>query len=289
MMNYSALIQNRKTFHEFMDKKVSLAALKSIRTHYRHDVHRLIPEIKTQLYLFGSDAQAALEGAAGYNHYLIGAPQYMVLLSEKHPHAYLNAGFMMEDLILKLVDMGLDSSYLTFTDSEKVKSALNIDSHLEVAAIAAFGYGKKSVKRMQLNINSMSDIDIVAKRQYMEPKHSIYDLAYLGVWGNSHQLDEYIGFYDDMLWEALYAVTLAPSYLNRQAYGFLLHDGCVSLVSKPDAYNTPIDRDLSLGIALLHFTVVAQARAANLHWHFQGDSGRLNLPKDHQLIATSSL
>lgn len=288
-MNYSALIQSRKTFHEFTDKKVSLAALKSIRTYYRSHVQRLIPEIKTQLYLFDADAQTALEGAAGYNHFLIGAPHYMVLLSQKHPLAHINAGYMMEDLILKLVDLGLDSSYLTFTDSAKVKSALNIDSDLDVAAIAAFGHGKKSVKRMQLNINSMSDIDITAKRQYMEPKHSIYDLAFLGVWGNTHQLDEYIGFYDDMLWEALYAVTLAPSYLNRQAYGFLLHNGSVSLISKPDEYNTPIDRDLSLGIALLHFTAVAQEHSANLYWHFSPDSSRLNLPKDYQLIASSIL
>lgn len=288
-MNYSALIQNRKTFHEFTDKKVSLSALKSLRTYYRCSVQRLIPEIKTQLYFFGTDAQTALEGAAGYNDFLIGAPQYMVLLSQKHPLAHINAGYIMEDLILKLVDMGLDSSYLTFTDSAKVKSALNIDSDLDVAAIAAFGHGKKSAKRMQLNISSMSDIDMIAKRQYMEPKHSIYDLAFLGVWGNTHQLDEYIGFYDDILWEALYAVTLAPSYLNRQAYGFLLHNGSVSLISKPDEYNTPIDRDLSLGIALLHFTAVAQERAAHLHWHFSPDSTQLNLPKDHQLIASSIL
>lgn len=288
-MNYSALIQSRKTFHEFTDKKASLASLKALRAYYRSNVRRLIPEIKTQLYLFDTDAQRALEGAAGYNQFLIGAPQYMILLSEKHAFAHLNAGYMMEDLILKLVDLGLDSTYLTFTDSDLVKSALNIDSPLDVVAIAAFGHGKKSVKRMQMNIRSMSDIDITAKRHYMEPKRSIYELAFLGTWGNVHRLDEYIGFYDDMLWEALYAVTLAPSYLNRQAYGFLLRDGSVSLISRPDEYNTSIDQALSLGIALHHFTAVAEERAARLHWHFDQDADSLNLPAGHQLIASSIL
>jgi len=288
-MNYSELIQNRKTFHEFTDKKATLTSLRAIRTYYRSSVRRLIPKIKTQLYLFGSDAQIALEGAAGYNQFLIGAPQYMVLLSEKHEHAHLNAGFMMEDLILKLLDLGMDSSYLTFTDSDQVKTALNINSPLDVVAIAAFGYGKKSVRRIQVNIRSMSDVDIAAKRQYMEPKHSIYELAFLGTWGNVHRLDEYIGFYDDMLWEALYAVTLAPSYLNRQAYGFLLRDGSVSLVSKPDEYNTPADQALSLGIALHHFTTVAEERSAKLNWLFDLDAGSLNLPAGHQLIASSTL
>ncbi|MBQ4264019.1 MAG: nitroreductase family protein [Clostridia bacterium] len=288
-MNYSVLIQNRKTFREFTDKKVSLSSLKTIRTYYRNSVQRLFPELKTQLYFFGAEAKAALEGAAGYNQYLIGAPQYMVLLSEKHDKAYLNAGYIMEDLILKLVDMGLDSCYLTFTDSERVKTALGIDSELEVAAIAAFGYGKKSAKRLQVNIHSMSEVDIAAKRQYMEPKRSIYDLAFLGTWGNTHRLDEYIGFYDDILWEALYAVTLSPSYLNRQAYGFLIQDGSISLISRPDDYSTPIDTDLSLGIALLHFTAVAREREARIHWRFDHDVQKLNLPKDHHLIASSSL
>ena len=288
-MNYSALIQNRKTFREFSDKRVPLSSLKSIRSHHRHTVRRLLPQIKTQLYLFDGSAQAALEGAAGYNQFLIGAPHYMVLLSEKHPLSHINAGYVMEDLILKLLDMGLDSCYLTFTDSGRIKTALNIDSDLDVAAIAAFGYGRKSVRRLQMNILNMSDVDMTAKRQYMEPKRSIYDLAYLGAWGNTHQLDEYIGFYDDMLWEALYAVSLAPSYLNRQAYGFLLSDGSISLISKPDEYNTPIDRDLSLGIALLHFTAVAEDRSARLCWHFDTAADGLNLPKGHQLIATSSL
>jgi len=288
-MNYSALIQNRKTFREFSDKKVSLSSLKELRKYYRHSVRRLIPEIKTQFYTFGSDAQTALEGAAGYHQFLIGAPQYMVLLSEKHPLAYLNAGYMMEDLILKLTDMGMDSAYLTFTDSSQIKSALNINSELEVAAIAAFGYGKKSARRMQINVRSMSDIDISAKRHYMEPKNSIYDLAFLGTWGNTHRLDEYIGFYDDMLWESLYAVTLAPSYLNRQAYGMLLRDGSISLISKPDEFNTPIDGALSLGIALLHFTAVAENKGATLHWRFDDDSATLNLPAGHRVIASSLL
>ena len=56
-MNYSALIQSRKSFREYADKKVALAQLKAIRTYYRNSVRRLIPEIKTQLYLFGTEAR----------------------------------------------------------------------------------------------------------------------------------------------------------------------------------------------------------------------------------------
>ena len=288
-MNYSALIQNRKSFREFTDKPVPFAALETIRNYYQNDVRRLIPELKTQLCFFGTDARAALEGAAGYNQFLVGAPQYLVLLSEKHDRAYLNAGYVMQDLLLKLAELELDSCWLTFIHSEEIKDVLGIESAMDVVAIAAFGFGKKTVKRLRLNFRSMSDVDIKAKYRYMEPKRSVNDIAYVDTWGNSHNLDRYVGFFDDMLWEALYAASLAPSYLNRQAYGFLLHDGAVSLVSRPDHYNTKIDGDLSLGVVLLHFSAVAEHWAGKLHWDFEPAADGLQIPKDHKMIATTAL
>ena len=288
-MNYRALIQNRKSVREFTDKQVPYSALEEIKGYYLNSVRRLIPELETQLYFFGTSTRAALEGAAGYHRFLVGAPQYLVLMSEKNPLAHLNAGYIMEDLILKLTDMDLDSCWLTFTDSEEVKEALGIESELDVSAIAAFGYGKKTVKRLRLNIRSMSNVDLVAKHRYMEPKRSVYDLAFLNTWGNTRDLDDYIGFFDDMLWEGLYAASLAPSYLNRQAYGFLLHGGNISLVSRPDIYNTPIDGDLSLGIVLHHFSTVVEGWGEKRIWHFGEMDGSPTLPEGHRLIATAVL
>ena len=286
-MNYAALIQNRKSVREFRDKTVPLGALEQIKTYYRKSVRRLIPEIDTELYFFGTDAREALEGAAGYHKFLVGAPQYLVLLSEDHPQAHLNAGFVMEDLILKLTELELDSCWVTFTDSDQVKEALGVDSDLQVAAIAAFGYGVKTTRRLRLNIKSMSNIDIIAKRHYFEPKRSVNDLVHKGSWGSRDGLNDAIGFYDDMLWEAFYAASQAPSYLNRQAYGFLLESGAVTLVSTPDAYNVPIDRELSLGIVLHHFTVVSENWAGKLSWRF--DPEGVELPEGHKAIASAAI
>ena len=288
-MNYSALIQNRKSTREFKDREVTFAQLETIQNYYYNYVRRLIPSIRTELYCFGPNSGAALEGAAGYNQFLVGAPQYLVLLSEKHELAEINAGYVMQDLLLKLADMELDSCWLTFTDSEDIKGVLGIASSKEVAAIAAFGYGKKTVRRLRLNIRSMSDVDVVAKHRYMEPKRSVEDMAFLDTWGNTHGLDKYLGFFDDMLWESIYAASLSPSYLNRQAYGFLLKDGEVSLVERPDRYNTRIDGDLSLGIALLHFSAVAENWAGKLGWRFGEDVSKLDLPEGHRVIATCSV
>ena len=286
-MNYAALIQNRKSVRAFREKQVPFQTLEQLKAYYRDGIQRLIPEIGTELYFFGTDAREALEGAAGYHKFLVGAPQYLVLLTENHPQAGLNAGFVMEDLILKLTDLQLDSCWVTFTDSDHVKDALGLESDLQVAAIVAFGYGEKTTRRLRLNIKSMSNIDIIAKRQYFEPKVSVRELVHREQWGSRDGLGDAIGFYDDMLWEAFYAASLAPSYLNRQAYGFLLKSGSVTLVSKPDEYNTPIDADLSLGIVLHHFTAVARDWAGNLRWRF--DPEGVDLPEGHRAGASAAL
>ena len=288
-MNYSALIHNRKSVRAFSDKSVFFGDLDEIRRYYTSSVRRLIPDLKTELYFFGSDAREALEGAAGYNSFLIGAPQYLVLMSEPHDLAGLNAGYIMEDLILQASDLGLDACWLTFTNSDWVKHDLGIDSSLDVAAIAAFGYGIKTPKRPRINILSMSNVDILAKRRYTEPKRRVEDMAFLDTWGNTYKLFDYIGFFDDMLWEALYAASLSPSYLNRQAYGFLLHDGQITLVSRPDEYTTEIDGKLSLGIVLHHFTSVAENWAGKLSWRFGNDAAQISLPEGHKVIASCTL
>ena len=288
-MNYRALIQNRKSVREFKRKRVGPVDVMKIKNYYDRSVRRLLPEIRTELRLFEVDERAALEGAAGYNQFLVGSPQYLVLMSEQHPLAQINAGYIMEDLILKLTEMNLDTCWLTFADSADVKKALSIDSPMEVAAIAAFGHGAKTTKRPRLNVRSMSDVDLVAQHQYVEHKRSVYDMAFIDTWGNTYNLDKHIGFFDEMLWESLYAASLAPSYLNRQAYGFVIHPGGISLVSRPDEYNVPIDEALSLGVVLHHFTSVAEGWAGKLIWRFGKATADLQLPEGHEIIATCAL
>ena len=288
-MNYSALIENRRSVREFQDRPVPASVLAQIKEFYYEQCKRLIPEINTALLVFGEAAKEKLEGAAGYEQFLIGAPNYLVLLSENHSQASLNAGYMMQDISLKLSDMDLGSCWITFTDSEAVKKALAIDSKLDVAAILAFGHGKKAPLRPRINILSMSNIDIKAKRRYMDPKKSVSDLVFLNTWGNRRGVEDYLGFFEDMLWEALHAASLSPSYLNRQAYSFLLRDGEIILVSQPDHYNTDHDGALSLGAAMLHFDAVAEKWSGKVNWQFNPAQEGLELPRDCRAVARRAL
>ena len=82
-MNYSAMIQNRKSVREFTDIQITPAQLETIKNYYLSSVRRLIPELYTEMYILGTGSREALEGAAGYHNFLVGAPQYLILLSQK--------------------------------------------------------------------------------------------------------------------------------------------------------------------------------------------------------------
>ena len=242
-MNYSAMIQNRRSVHAFREKEVPSEAIGQLRSYYEKTCPRLVPEIATELIVLDKDAQPALESSAGYNQFLIGAPHYLLLMSAPHSYAAINAGYMMEDLVLKLTELDIDTCWMTFTDSDKIKKALSLTTPLEVAAIVAFGYGEKTA-----------------------PKKGVHDLVHMGSWSNKSGLDEMMDFYDDMLWQSFYAASLSPSYLNRQPYGFLVQDHSIYLVQQEDAYTDNLDAALDLGIVMLHFSAVASQWAGQVRW-----------------------
>ena len=283
-MQYASLIENRKSVRAFQNRAISREDMEALRSYYEKDCQRLVGEIPTELVILQGEEARDLEGAAGYEQKLPGAPYYLVLLTGKHEKAGMNAGFMMEDLILKLEDMDLSACWITFTDSEKVKKALKLSSPLEIGAIAAFGLGEKRQKKMRLNILSMSCVDVIAQRGYYAPKKDIRELAFVNEIDKIVGLDEKIGFYDDMLWQALYSCTKAPSYLNRQPYAFLLKDQNVILVKMPDPYTDDDSFQLDLGIVLLHFTAIAQQWMGKIRWDLDPKMD-LQLPQGAEIAA----
>ncbi|MDY2629515.1 MAG: nitroreductase family protein [Lachnospiraceae bacterium] len=289
-MDYSAMIENRKSVRAFRKDSVSDAVISEIDSFYRTECHRLVPAIRTQIRFFGIEAREALEGAAGYNDFLVGAPQYLVLLSENAEYAEENAGYMMEDMVLKMTDMGIDSCWLTFFDASRVKEALKLDTDMQVAAIVAFGYGEKKTKRMRLNILSMANVTKAAKRHYYDPKVSIDDIVFMDRWGQSEGVEDHIGFYDDILWNCFRAATLSPSYMNRQPYGFVIHgQHQISLIRKPDEFTDDVSAGLNLGIVMLHFAAVAEQFGGKAGWKPGDDGTGVSLPEGFSVAASCDI
>lgn len=284
-MDYNAMIQNRKSVREFQDAKIPESTLDKIKRYYDGDCKRLVPSIGTELRFFGPGLREKLTGAAGYNDFMIGSADYFVLLSDDAEYMLENAGYMAEDLILHMTEWDLGCCWLTFEDGELIKRALAIESDKRVAALVAFGMEKKSAKRIYLNIKNMSKVDVAVKRGFYSPHLLVDGMVFSGKWGNRAGVDEEIGDMESPLWQAFYAASLSPSYLNRQPYGFVLDGNAVVLVSKSDSYTSEKEQKLNLGIVMLHFAMAAAQALGQRAWTLGAYEKDLGLPPEYRAAA----
>lgn len=284
-MDYSAMIQNRESVRAFYDTAVPASALDEIKIYFADGCKKLIPSLGVELRIFGSDAKEKLEGTAGYRDFLIGAPCYLALLSEEADHDVENAGFIAEDLVLKITELDLCSCWLTFCDGEQVKLALGIQSDKRLCAVVAFGRGRKAEKVLHLNIKNNSIVDVDVRRTYYAPKKGIDGLVYNGRWGQKEGVYDHIGQIGSTLWQALYAASLSPSYLNRQPYGFILDGGTVVLVSQEEECTDEMSQALNLGIAMLHVSGVLSQKLYEVPWILEAPSKDYGLPAGCRVAA----
>lgn len=286
-MDYRKAAENRKSIREFTDKPVTREQKEAIYG-YLGECRRFLSEIETEFMMVdGADCQY-LKGAAGYEGMTFEAPCYLILLSEVKPGYLENAGYMNEDLLLHLTDMGLDSCWLTVCDEPGLQALLDIRSDKKVAAVTAFGHGKKERSLTRLHIKSISDVDVITREGHVAPKITITEMVYGGKWGSEADLDE--GYVDDGLREAFYAASWAPTFLNRQSFRLLMTDGKLVLVKVMDSMTGEMDARLNCGAVMLNFAAVLdESRPFKTEWTPGGPEGLGQLPADCEAVAYCSL
>lgn len=288
-MNYEELIQQRQSIRSFRDKAVSAEQMAEIKDYF-NNCERLIPDIRVSLELCTGDAGTRLEGVVGYRGNAFFAPLYLVLLSEEKEGFYENMGYMAEALSLKLTDMGLDACWLTVDHGDMVKKTLLLETALSPVAVIACGYGKPERGVLRIDIMTPADVKFEAREGHIAPKIAQSEMVYDGSWGVTPSWEE--DQFDPVLDKALYAATLAPSFLNRQTYRYLLKDRRVILCEKPEEMVSEADRKLGLGATMYNFHVIyTQYNHSGHGWKVGSveDAGELRLAEGYEAVASMQL
>ncbi len=278
-MNYSEKIEKRESVRTFEEKEVSEKKIAEIKAYF-DEAMRLDPSIDVELQVFTGNAKNRLEGAAGYKGYALMAPAYLVILSEEKPHYLENAGYICEDMILKLVEMGLDNCWLSTGDAAATKRALLIESDKTVAALVAFGYGKREGD-IRIDIKTPSNVVTEARKGHAAEKIAESELVYQDKWKQPVNWES--GAVYKQLDEALYAASLAPSYLNIQPYRFVLRENYVLLVLDEKAAIEEKEAMLDLGAVMLNFAAVYQEKTHHGSWEFVDGTDNAS---DHHVTAS---
>ena len=247
-MNYLELTEKRESIRNFKDRQVPENVVRDLRLHFAKIPH-LIPDVETKLTFHGNSIEEALKRSAGYEGMTFGAPLYVIVWAENSPHALYEAGYAAEELLLKITEMGLASCLLSITDVEGIKNAIGGPRDLEAAIVIAVGPGKKERSRKLLHILTPSDVQITEVPGHIAPKITM-DAFVLG------DVDLADDTTDPLLRDALYAASLAPSFLNRQQVRVALEGGKMTWLVRKDTFTDARDAMIGLGCAIRNFDAV---------------------------------
>lgn len=285
-MNYYQLSTKRKSTRDFKEKTVPESTINELKEYFK-SCKRLIPEIDVELTIIDPKTAPRMDGCAGYEDFLIEAPHYILLTSAKAEHYMLNAGYIGEDLVLKLTDLGISTCWITISDTDKLKERLRLDDDKTPVALIAFGYENALSNIKRLDIVNNSNVILKKRSNYEAPKLYVEDAIYsedMGIKSENSTLDHYTDLY-----QALVAACCAPSFLNRQPYRFIINDGIFMLLSLEDYQTNENDYYLNLGILMLNFYGVLSERSGIYgKWNLNipsNEISKINIPEGSRIIA----
>lgn len=284
-IKYFDEIIKRQSCRSFCDRDVNANELDQIKDYFTR-CRRLIPEINIDFKIYNGVIEKKIGKNAGYNGFMIKAPKYALIFSEVKDHYLENAGYVGQAITLKMTQLGLDACWITINDAKAVKDTIAPDSPYELAAVIAFGYKDDNDKDVRLDIKSPSNVKMIKRKTATAPKISLDDLVCFKKFGNGFQES---GVYPDLK-DALLAISVSQSFLNRQPYRVVLDDDIISLVGFKDELTNENDEHLNYGIAMFSFlAVLAAHRTEDPKWSFEDPDRDLGLPDGYFFIAKCNI
>lgn len=232
-------LQKRKSVRDFKNKEISRFNIETIKS-YIGEIEKETENVGFKFYENGSIIFNGLEGKAGYSGVMINAPSYVALIQKDNSdESYLKTGYYLEKLNTKIVNLELDSCWITVDQvDEKTKKELFGEEGPKVNYLIAFGHG---VGKKLFTPETTSDryaIDDIVFKEEIGKNVSDEELENLG------------------LLEIFSSVRYAPSHKNFQPWRFVLKDHNVYLYMKKSEENT---RSLvDTGVVMFYFEEMAK-------------------------------
>lgn len=228
-MNLYQMIFKRRSIRKYKFEAVPEQLLKDIQS-FAGNVAALCPEISVKTEIKENvDKSLALKGL-----WKVEAPYYLVFYSEDKDGYMMNAGYILEPVLLYMTGKGLGTCYLGST-----RIPGGEPSGMKAAIVVAFGYPKSLLYRDPATAKRLPLKELcVFKDEIGEPMKNI-----------------------------LKAVRLAPSAMNTQPWRFIVYHDRIYVFSckefLPSASMAAM-RDMSMGIMLSHLSIAAEELWMNL-------------------------
>lgn len=271
-MNKIELMEKIKSVREYQNKKLS-----------RED-HQLILSLLERPYpleddgnvelLFLEDGEQIaelLEGVAGYHGRMIQAPHYLIILSRPDGVGYREAGFIGQSLILRLMNEGIGTCWVSVDSSDAVKEKLQLESEKEVVALIALGYPREDkffeklfsgikASKSPYSEKGYADFSFEYEKDTRQPAGPV---VYTDNWGKVADSDELVrrGYL-----EIYHYMKYAPSWGNRRPWRFILQDNDIVMAVQQMGEVEQLADHLEGGIAMYFFQLAMHGMGFRGHW-----------------------
>lgn len=233
----------------------------------------LLPHIRTRFILAedGPKMHKLLSGHVGYLGNVMDAPHYLICLSEDQPGFLENAGYLMEQMILKAALMNLGTCWISvLKHEEQILKALQMTTDERVVALTPIGYGRIS------GVERFFNTIFFGNNQPKAAKKHVSDLFYMTRWG--HRMDSE-ALPHPALEEVMEAACLAPSWGNRQPYASVITPQGIYFVVEKEREpfkDTDLNHNrLDGGIHMLYIYLAGKAKGIPWAWSTDVQYGRL--------------
>jgi len=273
-MTFVNLVENRKSTREYQKKLLRLEEIKILEG-FLKEINTLQKNIDVD-FVFVEDGwqkEDILKGRAGYVGNPILAPQYIALLSEQKEGYLLNTAYILEQIVLKTVELNIGSCWVSIeNDANGLKNDLGIDKPGELVAMIALGYPKTHIPFTKKSGSS---------------RIGVGDFVFKGEWGKtaSHEELEMMG-----IERVLHSIRLAPSWANLQPWKLIIdNDKIILTVGGKDVDKKHLMLDA--GIMMLYMEKAFNQEGLAAEWsiyteELDGHFSEYNIPSEYNIIGT---
>ena len=276
-MTFLSIVKRRKSVKEYEKKKLGPEEIKIFKK-FLTEIRVLQKNIGIKFAFIedGWEKENILKNRASYMGDLILAPNYIGLLSEIKEGYLLNTAYVLEQIVLKAVELNIGSCWLFVEkDADSLKSELGIDAQEKMVAMVALGYPK---------------IHIHHTEEGEDSRIGIHDFVFKDKWGKAV-------CYEDLkiagVEKVLHSLKLAPSWANFQPWRLIIHNDQIILTVGGEGVSKK-NLLLDAGVMMLYMENAFKEAGLSARWRIykeqlDGDFSEYNIPSQYQIIGTLNI
>lgn len=283
-MDYKKLIPKIKSVRNYKKTAIDPQILDNLKSFHENE-KKLVEDIKIEVFVKSkNEVYEQLKGIAGYKENMIEAPHYLIVLSEEKDYYIENTGYICENIMLKALELGVGSCWITFHHGDEIKKNLMINSEKKLSALIALGYDDNKTKIIYENVSeynpSRANIKIVEDNT--SDRLGVEDIVFIKEWGKKASVED---LSSRGLLDGFYYGRLAPSTLNRQPWRFIIDDNVVVLALRSDASINGYEAKIDNGIIMLYFESIIENTLLDVTWNMGKPEKEFNVPNDFLIVA----